>query len=97
MKPLARSTSPFDTKVPVNKAVTWVEPILVCNIKFSEITQGGILRHPVFMGLRVDKSAAETDHLERPKTSVQPVPGRVKRPATKQSRKVNGQRSIVRK
>ena len=51
--------SPFDTKVPVNGKVTWVRPELVCNIKYSEVTQGGHLRHPVFMGLRVDKEAEE--------------------------------------
>lgn len=67
LQPLKKSTSPFDVKVPVNTPVTWVDPKLVCNIKFTEITQGGILRHPVFMGLRIDKSAAEADHLESPR------------------------------
>jgi bifunctional non-homologous end joining protein LigD len=50
---------PFDTKVPVNAAVTWLEPKLVCNLKYSEITQDGIRRHPVFMGLRIDKAAED--------------------------------------
>jgi bifunctional non-homologous end joining protein LigD len=44
--------------------VTWVKPQLVCAIKFSELTEEGILRHPVFLGLRVDKSAKETDQLD---------------------------------
>lgn len=69
LKPLQRPTSPFMSKVPVQKGVTWVEPKLVCNIKFSEITQGGILRHPVFMGLRIDKKATDADHLEIPVSS----------------------------
>lgn len=51
--------SPFKEKVPVNGKVTWLEPELVCNIKYSEETQNGILRHPVFMGLRIDKEAGE--------------------------------------
>jgi bifunctional non-homologous end joining protein LigD len=64
LQSLTRSDSPFKTKVPVNTKVTWVEPKLVCNIKFTEVTQGGILRHPVFMGLRIDKVGKEVDHLE---------------------------------
>jgi bifunctional non-homologous end joining protein LigD len=48
----------------VNSPVTWVDPVLVCAIKFTEITQEGILRHPVFLGLRIDKSADETNTLD---------------------------------
>jgi len=59
LQSLKSSTSPFDTKVPVNAPVTWVKPKLVCNLKYSEITQEGHRRHPVFMGLRIDKAAKE--------------------------------------
>jgi bifunctional non-homologous end joining protein LigD len=51
--------SPFDVKVPINGTVTWLRPELVCNLKYSEITSDGIRRHPVFMGLRVDKESEE--------------------------------------
>ncbi|MBL7719132.1 MAG: DNA ligase D [Flavipsychrobacter sp.] len=51
--------SPFAEKIPVNAAVTWLRPELVCNLKFSEITREGIRRHPVFLGLRVDKETQE--------------------------------------
>jgi bifunctional non-homologous end joining protein LigD len=33
----------------------WVEPILVCQVGFTEWTLGGHLRHPVFKGMRLDK------------------------------------------
>jgi bifunctional non-homologous end joining protein LigD len=66
LQPLRRASSPFDKKIPVNSAVTWVEPQLVCNVKFTEITEEGILRHPVFMGLRIDKSAKEASSLDKP-------------------------------
>ena len=56
LKTHIREDSPFDTKVKVNSPVTWVDPLFVCNIKFTEITRDGILRHPVFQGLRIDKS-----------------------------------------
>lgn len=64
LQPLKRASSPFDRKIAVNSTVTWIEPVLVCNIKYTEITADGILRHPVFLGLRVDKSAAETTTLD---------------------------------
>jgi bifunctional non-homologous end joining protein LigD len=38
---------------------TWVKPELVCQVKFTEWTEDESLRHPVFLGLRKDKVAAE--------------------------------------
>lgn len=66
---LKTDTSPFGVKVPLNAPVTWVAPELVCNIKYSEITTGGNRRHPVFLGLRIDK-AAEDVHEE---VKVEPI------------------------
>jgi bifunctional non-homologous end joining protein LigD len=43
----------------VMKRCKWVEPILVAQIKFSEWTLDGQLRHPVFLGLRIEKRAAD--------------------------------------
>ncbi|HEY0743296.1 MAG TPA: non-homologous end-joining DNA ligase [Chryseosolibacter sp.] len=83
MQSLKRPTSPFKTKVPVSSDVTWIEPELVCNIKFSEITQSGILRHPVFMGLRIDKTAKEADHLDVPTASTRSLNARSKSKRTK--------------
>jgi bifunctional non-homologous end joining protein LigD len=58
LKPLARADSPFADEVR-EKAVTWVEPELVCEVGFSEWTRDGRLRHPRYLGLREDKPAAE--------------------------------------
>jgi bifunctional non-homologous end joining protein LigD len=41
------------------KRCHWVEPVLVCQAKYSEWTQDGKLRHPVYLGLREDKDAGE--------------------------------------
>ncbi len=38
------------------RRVTWLEPKLVAQVKFAEWTNDGILRQPVFLGLRNDKS-----------------------------------------
>jgi bifunctional non-homologous end joining protein LigD len=59
MKPLERRTSPFADAVNANSPATWVSPSLVANIKFTEWTRDGHMRHPVFLGLRTDKDAKE--------------------------------------
>ena len=41
------------------RGVHWTAPELVAEVRFSEWTGDGRLRHPVFQGLREDKSAAE--------------------------------------
>ena len=45
--------------------VQWVEPRLVAQVRFGEWTHDGHLRHPSYLGLRDDKSAAEVQ-LETP-------------------------------
>ena len=37
----------------------WVKPTLVAEVSFTEWTDDGTLRHPVFLGLRSDKPATE--------------------------------------
>jgi bifunctional non-homologous end joining protein LigD len=61
LQPLISEKNPFGKEVPVNGRVTWVRPELVCNLKFTEITESGTRRHPVFQGLRIDKEAEEVN------------------------------------
>ena len=65
LKKRMRTTPPLDVAVKETPDITWVEPDLVCNIKFTEITDDGSVRHPVFQGLRIDKAPAEVE-LEAP-------------------------------
>jgi bifunctional non-homologous end joining protein LigD len=44
---------------PEMKRCHWLKPIMVCQLKFTEWTRDNRLRHPVFLGLREDKSARE--------------------------------------
>ena len=37
---------------------TWAKPLLVAEVKFTERTSSGEMRHPVYLGLREDKRAA---------------------------------------
>jgi bifunctional non-homologous end joining protein LigD len=67
--------SPLTEKVPINSPITWVKPKYVCQIKFSEWTRDGRMRHPIYAGLREDKSPKEViveKPAERPQFSGQP-------------------------
>ena len=46
------------TRAEMNRC-TWLRPELVCQVRFTEWTSDGGLRHPVFLGLRDDKKAAD--------------------------------------
>ncbi len=41
----------FATPAPAGDDHTWVEPELVAEIRYKEITEGGLLRHAVFLGV----------------------------------------------
>ncbi len=63
-----RKTSPF-AEVPAEhrRAARWVEPDLVAQVEFTEWTDEGRMRQPVFLGLRDDREARHVV-LERPGT-----------------------------
>jgi bifunctional non-homologous end joining protein LigD len=56
LAPLRRASAPFDVEVPREHARTavWVEPVLVCDVDYTEWTRDGRLRHPSYKGLRDD-------------------------------------------
>jgi bifunctional non-homologous end joining protein LigD len=57
----SRPASPFEDEVPraVERRARWVDPELVVEVTFGEWTSAGILRHPSYEGLRIDKDAAK--------------------------------------
>src|SRR5690606_30502727 len=59
-KKLETEENPFDKK-PNLKGRTphWLRPELICEVHFTEMTKSGSLRHPVFKGLRTDKTVPE--------------------------------------
>ena len=59
LKPMVIKQSPFKTKVSTRSPITWVKPQLICEVEFSEWTSEGLMRHPVFLGLREDKKPSE--------------------------------------
>ncbi len=54
LRELDRDDSPFDQAPKEVKVKSWVEPELVCEVKFNEWTLDGNLRAPVFLRLRSD-------------------------------------------
>lgn len=56
---LERKTSPFSNAVDANTPAHWVKPELVAEVRFTEWTRDCYLRHPAFLGIRLDKDAGE--------------------------------------
>ena len=56
---LRTSTSPFSVRVKDEAVTTWVRPKLVAEVRFTEWTSAGEMRHPVFLALRDDKAAGD--------------------------------------
>jgi len=59
LRPIVTRTRPFAEEPEPNMPVLWVKPKFVCEVKFAEWTRDGMLRQPVFLGIRVDKSAKQ--------------------------------------
>jgi bifunctional non-homologous end joining protein LigD len=61
LEPLARDSSPVAAGVPRADArdAHWVEPRLVGEVRFTEWTRDGRLRHPAWRGLRPDKDVED--------------------------------------
>ncbi|HEV8532679.1 MAG TPA: DNA ligase D, partial [Methylomirabilota bacterium] len=56
LQPLTRATPPFDAgAIPKGRSHHWVEPKLVCEVRFTDWTNDGGIRHPTFLRLRSDK------------------------------------------
>lgn len=59
LEPYFIDNSPLDEKIPIRDKIQWVQPKVVCQVKFSEWTQDQHLRHPVYLGTRIDKKAED--------------------------------------
>jgi len=86
-KKLEIKTCPFSFKPDVNKPsrfrpnpphaeAVWLSPKLVCEVSYAELTEDGVMRHPSFEGMRVDKNARDV-HAE--------VARQIEAPATQKS------------
>jgi bifunctional non-homologous end joining protein LigD len=57
--PLHTASSPFRQRVKDEAVTTWVKPELVAEVKFTEWTAAGEMRHPAYLGMREDKRPEE--------------------------------------
>ena len=65
LAPLETSTCPFETRPPTEAKPHWTRPVLVAEVRFARITDEGMLREPIFLGLRDDVEATSV-HLDQP-------------------------------
>jgi bifunctional non-homologous end joining protein LigD len=87
LEPLITQKTPFVGSVRALRDVIWVKPELVADIKFLEFTPEGLLRAPVFVGLRSDKDPkscvreipSDEPEAEAPVAELEASPGVVKR------------------
>jgi bifunctional non-homologous end joining protein LigD len=79
LRPLVVDVCPLDPVPKTSEPATWVKPELVCEVRFSEWTREGMLRHPAFRTLRPDQRIEDTFR-ESPATAPEspataPAPG----------------------
>jgi bifunctional non-homologous end joining protein LigD len=64
LQPLEIAASPFITRPKTNQPPHWTKPSFVAQLKFTEWTDDGLLRHPIYLGMR-DDVKPETVRRER--------------------------------
>jgi len=80
---------PFDVPPPANERPRWVRPELVAEVKFSDWTSDGMLRHPIYLGLREDLAPRSID--------AEAAPANMPRQETKRTTKSKTTRAKVRR
>lgn len=87
LRELETRRSPFDPAPRFGGRAHWTRPVLVVEVRFTEWTDGGLLRHPIFLGLRDDKRASDV-HRETGRARTRSgVPGRRGRSGRNESRR----------
>ncbi|WP_300437732.1 DNA ligase D [Christiangramia sp.] len=85
MKELETPAIPFNMKPNLKgRKANWIKPELVCEVIFSEWTSAGRMRHPVFKGLRKDKSSEDIN------SELPQEPKKQKRTSSSNALEING-------
>jgi len=66
LAPLIVEQCPLAKTPRTTEPATWVQPELICEVRFSEWTNEGMLRHPAFQKLRGDQTIGDTAREEAP-------------------------------
>jgi bifunctional non-homologous end joining protein LigD len=62
MRPHITRNCPFKEEPNFDSETIWLKPFLVCEVKYTELTNEGVMRHASFQGLREDKAAFELNN-----------------------------------
>ncbi len=90
LKSLMRDTSPFHTTPHTNQPATWVEPELVCEVRFAEWTAAGMMRQPIFAGWRPDKDPRDVRREMPVPVSLKPEPSHIKQEEQSRVEEIDG-------
>ena len=72
MKPLITKVCPFQDVPKTTAPTVWIKPSLVCEVKYTELTPDGLMRHPSFQGLREDKTILDIN-IEESENEAKPI------------------------
>ena len=64
-------SSPFAVAPKADRPATWCFPTLVCEVRFTELTRDGTMRHPAYLGLRSDIDPRECTGQDAPASAKQ--------------------------
>ncbi len=88
MEKLETSEKPFRESINTKgRKIQWLKPELICEVKFSEWTNSGSMRHPVYKGLRSNKIVKE---ITEEKKVAAPAPAQKTGSSTTSSLEING-------
>jgi bifunctional non-homologous end joining protein LigD len=85
---------PFADRFKTSEPPHWVRPDLVAEIRFTEWTSDGLLRQPVYLGLRTDKDAREVrrEIPAHPSAAATPLPAN---PRYRRNRRIADDNGVV--
>ena len=92
------TASPFMDLPRGNEHGYWVEPTLVAQVKFTQWTLDGVLRNPVYLGMRDDKRPQDVRHPDHrpPKKRTGPAPKKTVMTSKTKTRRAASTRSTSR-
>ena len=97
MKPIETTSCPFGTEPRISAHTTWLKPFLLCEVKYTELTPEGLMRHASFKGLRTDKTASDYN-VEQPEKTIAAIQTKISKgsktvlqtPTTQKTIKLDG-------
>jgi bifunctional non-homologous end joining protein LigD len=81
LAPLETASCPFVKRPVTNEKPHWTRPLLVAEVRYAGVTDDGVLRAPVYLGLRDDVDARAV-HVDEPATPrvAGPAPAPLEKP-----------------